>query len=588
LALATGFWCVPAAAQEDLGGAVEADLSVQNFEPATSPYGIFNVDASQTAGELQVSGGLILHYDKAPLVFAPDDGGPEVPIVEHQVIAQALFSIGVTESLELGLAFPVYLVNQANVLADSIDGATIGDLRLRPKFAVLSAESDPVGLAFVLHLTLPTGDSAAFASSGQVTVRPGVVLDAQVGRLLLAANLGADIQSQRGFGDLSVGSELIMGAGAQYEVLENRFLLGAEVYGSTSFDDFFRRSETPLEGLLGFKYRSDFGLNLVTGVGRGLIPGYGAPDVRVFVGLRYAEYNPDWDEDGILNAADMCPKIAEDIDQFEDEDGCPDPDNDGDEILDINDKCPNEPEDVDEWDDEDGCPDVDNDMDQTLDTEDGCPNVPGPRDNKGCPIPDMDNDGILDDDDRCPTEPEDKDGFQDEDGCPDRDNDKDAILDVDDRCPNEPETYNQFEDEDGCPDKGIVVLRDEIKILDTVYFKTNSARLAERSKPLLRDVATVLKNYQYIQFVEIQGHTDDLGDDAYNLTLSGERARSVYKFLTKECGIDSDRLRPRGYGETVPAVPPDGMTGDALEAARDKNRRVQFIILKQSQDSRGR
>ena len=175
----------------------------------------------------------------------------------------------------------------------------------------------------------------------------------------------------------------------------------------------------------------------------------------------------------------------------------------------------------------------------------------------------------------------DKDGFQDEDGCPDRDNDKDGVLDKDDKCPMEPETINQFEDSDGCPDKGITVLPSEIKILDRIYFQTNKARIADRSKPLLRDVATVLKNYPRIRLVEIQGHTDDRSDDAYNLRLSDARAKAVYNFLTRECGVASDRLRPMGYGETAPAVPIAGKTGEELAAAREKNRRVQFIILNQ-------
>jgi OOP family OmpA-OmpF porin len=54
---------------------------------------------------------------------------------------------------------------------------------------------------------------------------------------------------------------------------------------------------------------------------------------------------------------DLCPNDPEDIDQFEDEDGCPDPDNDQDRILDVDDECPNEPEVYNGTEDEDGCPD---------------------------------------------------------------------------------------------------------------------------------------------------------------------------------------------------------------------------------------
>jgi parallel beta-helix repeat protein len=99
-------------------------------------------------------------------------------------------------------------------------------------------------------------------------------------------------------------------------------------------------------------------------------------------------------------------------------------DPDGDKIYNDNDACPSIPEDIDGFEDDDGCPDFDND-----------------------------NDGIYDTQDRCPDVPEDFDGFRDEDGCDDFDNDRDNIPDSKDVCPNDPETYNGYKDEDGCPDE---------------------------------------------------------------------------------------------------------------------------------------
>jgi outer membrane protein OmpA-like peptidoglycan-associated protein len=65
----------------------------------------------------------------------------------------------------------------------------------------------------------------------------------------------------------------------------------------------------------------------------------------------------DRDGDGIPDDVDKCPDEPEDMDGFEDEDGCPDPDNDKDGIPDVSDACPNEPETVNGFQDEDGCPD---------------------------------------------------------------------------------------------------------------------------------------------------------------------------------------------------------------------------------------
>jgi hypothetical protein len=66
----------------------------------------------------------------------------------------------------------------------------------------------------------------------------------------------------------------------------------------------------------------------------------------------------DTDHDGLLDAVDACPALAEDVDGFEDGNGCPDLDNDGDAIADLQDKCPLQPENVNGFEDDDGCPDV--------------------------------------------------------------------------------------------------------------------------------------------------------------------------------------------------------------------------------------
>ncbi|HET9627602.1 MAG TPA: OmpA family protein [Kofleriaceae bacterium] len=246
----------------------------------------------------------------------------------------------------------------------------------------------------------------------------------------------------------------------------------------------------------------------------------------------------DLDGDGILDNVDKCPREPEDKDGFQDEDGCPDLDNDGDGIPDTADKCPNEPEDRDGFEDEDGCPD-----------------------------PDNDKDGILDTADKCPNEPEDKDGFEDEDGCPDPDNDKDGVLDGDDKCPLEFGVPP-----DGCPKKYnlVVVTEAKIELKQTVFFDTNRATIKAVSFALLNDVAQAMKDNPKIA-VEVQGHTDSVGNDNFNLKLSQKRAESVRAYLIKK-GVTSDRMVAKGYGENVPIA--DNRTA----AGRAQNRRVEFVI----------
>jgi OOP family OmpA-OmpF porin len=249
----------------------------------------------------------------------------------------------------------------------------------------------------------------------------------------------------------------------------------------------------------------------------------------------------DKDGDGIKDTVDKCPEDPEDKDGFEDADGCPEPDNDKDGILDKADKCPNDPEDKDGFQDEDGCPD-----------------------------PDNDGDGLADGVDKCVNEPEDADGFEDDDGCPDPDNDGDGVLDGVDACPLE---YGKTPD--GCPQKYqlIVVTKDKIELKQTVYFAFNKWNIKPVSFPLLDEVAQAMNDNPKIK-VRIEGHTDSVGNDKRNMTLSQKRAEAVRTYLIKK-GISPDRMEAKGFGETVP------IADNRTKEGRDQNRRVEFFITSQ-------
>src|SRR6185369_1407172 len=147
------------------------------------------------------------------------------------------------------------------------------------------------------------------------------------------------------------------------------------------------------------------------------------PSVRVFAGGSFTFEKSDQDGDGISDEKDQCPAAAEDLDGFQDSDGCPDPDNDGDGINDAQDKCPNDRETKNDFQDDDGCPDEvpDRDNDAIADADDKCPDDGGPtiirRKGEFLGCFDRDRDGVPDKIDKCPDEPEDTDGYQDADGC---------------------------------------------------------------------------------------------------------------------------------------------------------------------------
>jgi OOP family OmpA-OmpF porin len=228
-----------------------------------------------------------------------------------------------------------------------------------------------------------------------------------------------------------------------------------------------------------------------------------------------------------------------------------DPDKDG--IVGAADKCPTDPEDIDSFEDTDGCSEPDNDQDQVPDAAD-----------------------------QCPLEPEDRDQFEDDNGCPDPDNDADGVLDAADKCATEPETRNGFEDEDGCPDEIPAKVAKFNGVIKGINFKVSSADLAPGSNKILDEAIAVMTEFKDIK-LEIQGHTDDqklrtTTKFADNTALSQARAETVKAYFVGK-GIEDARLVAKGLGETQPIEDPATLKGAKLAQARAKNRRVEFKLI---------
>jgi OOP family OmpA-OmpF porin len=208
--------------------------------------------------------------------------------------------------------------------------------------------------------------------------------------------------------------------------------------------------------------------------------------------------------------------------------------------------------------DSNGCP-LDDDGDGVTNDADKCPNTPAGAkvDATGCE-PDSDGDGVGDSRDQCPNTPP---GTRvDEKGC-ELDSDGDGIFDSQDKCPDTPK--GERVDATGCP------FNKELQ-LQGVKFSTNSAELLPESIPVLERAIATLKRYPELK-VEVAGHTDSRGADAYNQQLSARRAATVLEYL-KDGGV-SNTLTSRGYGEREPIASND------TEDGRLQNRRVVLRVL---------
>ncbi len=108
-------------------------------------------------------------------------------------------------------------------------------------------------------------------------------------------------------------------------------------------------------------------------------------------------------------------------------------------------------------------------------------------------------------------------------------------------------------------------------VLNNIFFDTGKATLSPQSRLELQKAVDLMKSNPTM-VIEVGGHTDNVGDDASNMKLSHDRARSVRDYLVN-AGIPGARVQAKGYGESSPIAPNDN------EEGRKSNRRTEFIIL---------
>ena len=259
----------------------------------------------------------------------------------------------------------------------------------------------------------------------------------------------------------------------------------------------------------------------------------------VLFSYKFKKNERDRDKDGILDKDDECPRVYGLV-SFK---GCPDRDGDG-----------------------------------LQDKYDDCPNKFGLIINRGCP--DTDGDGIIDKQDSCVNIA----GIKRYDGCPDTDGD--GLQDRYDDCPYEFGSVMN----NGCPK---LFTQDTVfitkTIIDTVYinseeskylskefkniqFDHNKHNLTANSIEILDRVYAYLNNKLELK-ISIEGHTDDVDSDNFNMLLSQKRVQEVKKYLIIR-GISASRIEISWKGESEPLVE------NISSESRAINRRVEVTIIK--------
>ena len=583
------------------------DVNTQRFTPTIDGRNFLGVDDAALPGN-GPGGGIVYNHAANPLVYRFDDPTMKEAIVVGSLDTFDAMAFYTWKPVRFGVDVPLHFTG-----GDYVDsGFAMGDVRLEGKAQVLDRRTAPVGVSVLADVAFPTGEGARFV--GAVSPIFGATVAAAVGKTwVAAANLGIHGGAAAELRDLTWGTRFNWGAGLSVPIIEPLRAIG-EIEGDLSLDTPDVAGAAPIEWMVGARLDITRELQISAGGGTGLTQGVGAPDYRLTAGVHWIpapgkakKPAGDRDGDGLPDATDLCPDQPEDKNGRNDEDGCPDAgftptrfevqDPAGARISGATLQIIAGPE--------TGKYALGNgEMTRALhpggynvhvaaagyDPVDAPMEIPkGDRFERifvlqpaaagGVVVMNVKNDAdqgiaalvtVLGQGRKFTTGP---DGLGEQ-----RVDAGDVELSV--WAENySPERVKAHVDKGGKVNvvavlhpSRVVVLADRVDIRDKIFFEFDSAVIKAESFRILDDVAATLDNHPEIRLLEVQGHTDDQGSEAYNKRLSQKRAEAVRSYLIT-AGIAGDRLLAGGYGESEPLQP--GTT----EEAREANRRVVFRIV---------
>jgi outer membrane protein OmpA-like peptidoglycan-associated protein len=542
---------------------------------------------------------LVADYAYRPLVVRDTMDGPGTAIVSHLLNLHLQVGVGFLDRINVHLNLPIQLLQTGDTMArglSSFGSVALGDPRLGARVRILGhADRDAfslhAGASFFFNSGVFGVPANANVTDNRFRGKFDLILAGRVSLLRWSFNPGfhyRDTTASFNGTQSSDAHEIFARAGLGVVLMNDRLQLGAEAFASAAISHFFTFPWTNLEVMASGHYLIADMIKVGAAVGPGITQGIGTPALRALLMVQYApvrrpvvvEAPRDTDSDGVMDPDDQCVDVPQGDHPDPARRGCPQGDRDHDGVMDPDDQCV----DVPQGDHPDparrGCPLNDTDHDGIYDNADQCVDVPQGEypdpTRPGCPDGDADGDGVLNGRDQCrdviagahpdPARP----------GCPLPDRDGDTVIDAQDHCPDQPGAPNPDPQRNGCP--GLVrVQNGMLQIMAPVFFATNRDVILPRSFPVLTAVGEALRASPDIRRISVEGHTDDVGDDARNMDLSQRRSQSVVRWLS-EHQVEPARLEAHGMGETRPMRPIDGLRGRDLRTARSLNRRVEFRI----------
>lgn len=594
--VACAAWAAPASAQD------KVTIAPPYFD--TQLYSL-PIDAeamlwTNDAGTAPTGHGLVkLGFNSVtnPLVYRFED---EYIIGVIEKINEAQLVGGVTwKFLRIGADVPFI----AKVDGEQIEPESgLGDISLDLKGAILDREGSDAetGVAALVRLTMPTATVDTSVATDGLGVQLEGIVDRRIGPVLLAGNVGHSIVPSEEVGNVTWGNYGYGRLGAGWFIVED-FGISAELAAHLVYGiDFSDPAGHPVEGIVGGFGRLSRLFVARAGIGTGLSGGIGAPDLRLVASLGFEpEEVRDQDDDGIPDGLDACPLRPEDIDQFADDDGCPDPRQKV-EIKVRNHLGDLVPSASVALQTEDGIKEGGSEL--LLQMHAGTYQVTGMADRYDDTTMTFTvvagRESVVELD-LMPRFGEVRAVVQDGDGTL-----LTGTMEVDgERASSVRNGVGRSEAGSG---RRAVVIRVEgfktvtlpanvragqrtslkvvmepakakvsqgrIEILEKVFFESGKATIQSASYQLLDEVAGILVEHEEIKKVRVEGHTDSRGGASGNRRLSAARAESVRNYLVAK-GVAESRLESVGHGEDKL------LDARNSAAAHEKNRRVEFVIV---------
>lgn len=276
-------------------------IPVERMRLAVDRSGPAGVESGTVLPHLALDSSALLGLSDDPLVTYRRDTGEEVAkVVDSRLAAVIGVAVGLLDRAQVGVELPVVLHQQRSTPPGypgglpSLSTFGLGDLRFASKVRVPDPTSFGLDVAVLAAVGLPTGRSTGFIGAAGTSFEPGVAVSRPFGPLRAAADLLLVLRSAETFKDARIGSEIAAQAGTALRLdrlvgspLELSAALAARVSATRPLA---RSNETSVEArfLASWDLPAREGMQLFGGAGLGLVRGFGTPDTRLFVGLRFA------------------------------------------------------------------------------------------------------------------------------------------------------------------------------------------------------------------------------------------------------------------------------------------------------------